>query len=650
MPGMGGAVVEQAPVVTGGAVVARGRWARFPSTRMLWPLLLLITGVGAFLRFWRIDQQSYWTDESHTIVRINGTWNQMLASLSTQGFPPGWYCLLRWWTMLVESWTGSGAYAFSPAATRLPGAALGALTVPGLYFLARQFTDRKGALLVMLLGAVNPFLVYYSRDIKMYPAMWCFLVWHVALFFKWQTTHRHVLWFPLWVLTGAAMTAMHSMSFFIVGLELVFLLTRPRLRPLDGPLWLTGAGVMSLLPIYWYLHRTNWIEQAVDQGSLRGLDWITLYTDMSWRTVASLPCSHVLGYLYPVYPPDGRIISWFGLGYDFNKQLGTRSLPWLASAELWVAAVVGAIMVLGLVPWRGMRRSAEREASVTRGRWWWVLIWIVVPSVCLALTWIPESSPWHGRIWGSLHPSRIWEPRYLGIIVPAWLLWLGASLRRLPTWPVRTLAIVFVVAVCTASSLSNHLIYRQAPWQRTAEAMRRYYDPKKPGAMALGWTQTAFPHTADVMHFQIAAGMRPEGEGAWFPESGQWSQRLTDNINDSRRGDSYEDFVRRARLGGEVSVIVLTDRLGDEVAKADGTTLHRISDIEMDKLLNDRRAQRNGYAWKLVSEETYRWYYEWRFYIFHTWRTRVWVRQAVASPGAGASATTSASAPAATAR
>ena len=30
---------------------------------------------------------------------------------------------------------------------------------------------------------------------------------------------------------------------------------------------------------------------------------------------------------------------------------------------------------------------------------------------------------------------------------------------------------------------------------------------------------------------------------------------------------------------------------------------------------------------KLVREEKYCWYYEWHYYFFHTWRTRVWVRQ-----------------------
>jgi hypothetical protein len=38
---------------------------------------------------------------------------------------------------------------------------------------------------------------------------------------------------------------------------------------------------------------------------------------------------------------------------------------------------------------------------------------------------------------------------------------------------------------------------------------------------------------------------------------------------------------------------------------------------------------RNGVKWKLVEKQEYRWHYEWRFYIFHTWRTRVWQLESV---------------------
>jgi uncharacterized membrane protein len=594
------------------ALPFRRRWQLFPSTGYLWLLMLAITGIGAFLRFWRIGYQSYWTDEAATISKIRGTFDFMLARLSDQGFPPGWYTLLRGWCLAIEHHTGSGAVAFSPVATRSLAAIFGTLLIPGMYFLARQFTDRKGSLLIMLLAAVNPFLVYYSRDIKMYPALWCFVVWNIAIFFKWQTTHRHWLWFPMFVITGVLMTSMQSLAWIIIPLQLIFLLTRPRLKSLDGPLWMLGVGAMAALPAYWYLNRTAWVDRVVDSGGSSGLDWITRYTDMSWKTVASLPTVHILGYLWPTYPPDFRIKDWFELGgKDFDAHIATRSWPWLVDAEIAAMIAVGAILLLGLIPWRGIRRSAERAASVTQNRWWWVALWLIVPQVAFALTWIPANSPWHHRIWGNVDPRPFWEPRYLGVLVPAWLLWLGASLRRLPTWPVRTIAIAFVVAACTISALSNHLMYRNAPFNRAADVAMKYYNPKNKRTLAIGEPSIAFPQMVESLTYELDAGIRPTMEDNFFIPYENFRRGLYSP------GDSA-NFVSDMHNVPYIRTIILTDRYGD---------ITDPKDVSSDQSL----AKRLGANWKLVSEETYEWHYEWRYYIFHTWRTRVWVREEAAT-------------------
>ncbi len=616
---------------------ALSRWNRFPSTPFLWACLLALTALGAFLRFWRIGYQCYWTDEASTVARICGSFDYLLARLSTQGFPPGWYAALRWWCLAIENYTRSGSFAFSPAATRSLPALLGTLTVPAMYFLARQFTDRKGALLVALLTAVNPFLIYYSRDIKMYSAMWLFVALNMAVFFKWQTTHKHLLWFPLFVLTGFLMTAMQSMAWFIIALQLLFLLTRPRLKSLDGPLWLTGVGLISLLPVYWYTYRTQWLTSVVDQNSDGGLSWITRYTDMSWKTLASLPCSHLLGYLWPVYPSSppteptlnighlllhpfapaaaltgdkadwARLQDWFELGdSDFNRHLATRSWHWMADAQLYVAIAFLAILLLGLIPWRGIRRSPERIQSVTRRRWWWVAAWILIPSTALALTWIPDTSPWHNWLWQSFTPPAIWEPRYLGMIVPAWLLWMAASLRRLPTWPLRTLAITFVTAACTFSSLSNHLILRNPPFNRIAEIAKRYYDPQKKLSLAIGNPSTPYAMPVEQVTFHLAAGERPTPEQEPFIPEEHWRYSLYSPAE-------CLAFLTEMRSTPAVKTIILTDRYGD---------LTEPKEI----LSNESLAKRLGPRWKLDAEERYPWHYEWRCYIFHTWRTRVWTR------------------------
>ena len=55
---------------------------------------------------------------------------------------------------------------------RLLPALAGTFMVPAMYFLARQFLGRRGALLAAAFTAVSAFLNYYSRDAKMYEPTW----------------------------------------------------------------------------------------------------------------------------------------------------------------------------------------------------------------------------------------------------------------------------------------------------------------------------------------------------------------------------------------------------------------------------------------------------------------------------------------------
>ncbi len=602
--------------------ISRGHW---PSTPVLWACLLLLTAAGAFLRFWRLDHQAYWTDEAYTIERIRSSFDYMLNRLTDQGFPPGWYTLLRAWRLILTPYVGA-ADAFQPQYLRMLPAFFGTLTVPAMYFLARQFTDRRGALLVMLLAAVNPFLIYYSRDIKMYSGLYFFVVLNMALFFQWLSTGRHWLWFPPLVLSGIAMLSMHYMAFFILILQFIFLLTRHKPRGWEIPFWTLAAAAASWIPYYWHFIYTRGQASERMAGEVdRGMDWIQMYTDMSWKTIGSLPTVHLFGYLWPVYPPDKGLHEWFLLGgEDFTQHLATRSWAWMAHWEEYCAWILLAIMVLGLAPWRRfigkkMPRLTS-ESAATRGRWWWVFLWIALPIAALALTWIPPDSPWYERVWGWKHDGQkpLWEPRYLGIIAPAFLLWLGAALRRLPTLPVRILAITFITGLCTLSSLSNHLIYRNTPFNGSAAILEEYItkDDRSQTAIAVPDVKYPFPaeNAATLMARHAAPGGVEDLTYVPFPQNGRpvsadpsfWPIDLDNEF-------AVRQWLQTAVVPNHhLKVIVLTDRYGDITDPAD-----ILSNASLEKLLGPR--------WQRVHEETYVWHYEWRFYIFHTWRTRVWV-------------------------
>lgn len=589
---------------------SRGRWWGVIS-------LLLITLLGGFLRFWRLDHQAYWTDESATLGRIRGSLEHMARALSDQGFPPGWYVLLRSYALMMEHWLKNPAEAWTPEVMRALPAALSTLMVPAAYFLARQFMDRRGATLVAILTAVNPYLIYYSRDLKMYGPCWMLITLHAALFFHWQFNGKQWLYFPLMVLTGAAATALHAAAWFIIGLELLWLFVRPRMRPLDGVLWALSTVLASLLPAWWYLNKTRWVTDAVEKSRFTGLEWIRDYTDLTWQTVAGLPIVHMFGFLWPDYPPSDRLKNWFSLGNDFSAHLATRSWPWLARAELWIAIGFLALLAVGLVPWRkiiarlrGKKYPPAMGPSTPIHFAFVVFTWVSIPMLLMALTWLQADSPWYRYVWGEHRTNPIWEPRYLGVLIPAWTLWVVAAIRRLPFILVRYAVAAAVILIATAFALTNHLMYRQHPWQQTAEIALKVKTDLPATTQPADRVMVLIPFMryageAPLYNFYSVFGLRLDEP----PAAPSW-QKLELSPR-TIRDDDYIRTIDRARANRRLRAIVITDRLGD------------LNDGDM---TDEQIQNRLGPEWKLVDENICRLNYEWRYYIFHEWRTRAWVR------------------------
>jgi hypothetical protein len=601
------------------------------NTLFFWAAVLAITALGACLRFWRLDYQAYWTDEGYTVYRVRGTFQFLLNQLADQGFPPGWYALVRLWRIFLELRLPI-AETYQPQYLRMVSAFLGSLMVPVMCFLGRQFTDRKGALLVALFAAVNPFLVYYSRDLKMYAALYFFVALNMALFLQWLNSPRNLLWFPLFLLSGVVMTTMHDMAWVAPVLQILFLLLRRRPRPWDVPLWVLATAAAAAIPIYWHFVYTNperWSIRLYSENN-RGLSWITEYTDMSWQTAVSLPTAHVLGYLWPVYPPDQhpedwqRLNDWFILGgRDFTDHLATRSWSWMAHGQLYAAYALFAILIVGLLPWRKIPWRKifflPRKAPAPRlnppprpvGTWWLVALWVLLPTLALAATWIPPEDPWYERLFFGHDHKPLWEPRYLGVIVPAWILWLAASLRRLPFWPVRTVAILAAVGVCGFASLSNHWVYRNPPLQRADAILLDYLDSKNMYATAVAVPPVHYPEPAVNVASAIARHVIPLSpeDSAYTPYPGGRDNTFWPlNLNSEA---AVASWLRTTANNPRIKTIVLTDRYGD------------LADNPADILSDPQVAKLLGSRWTLVRSETYTWHYEWRFYIFHTWRTRV---------------------------
>ncbi len=122
--------------------------------------LLLILAVGIALRYYNNLGISLWHDEAFSALYIKYSWGEMMYRIGLDVHPPIYYVALRFWHYL---------FGDSLLSLRSFSIAFGAGLIPLSYaFVKEAFHNRKAALVVALLTAINPFQLEYVTEVRMY--------------------------------------------------------------------------------------------------------------------------------------------------------------------------------------------------------------------------------------------------------------------------------------------------------------------------------------------------------------------------------------------------------------------------------------------------------------------------------------------------
>ncbi len=131
----------------------------------VWPVaglplwVAVLTVVGLALRLFRLGDAPLWVDEVQTARAIARPWGPMLSATLAQAHPPVYYAGLKAWTEI---------FGATPTSLRLPGAVIGAATVPVAAAAARRLGGSGAARWAAVLVAISPFLVQHSREARQY--------------------------------------------------------------------------------------------------------------------------------------------------------------------------------------------------------------------------------------------------------------------------------------------------------------------------------------------------------------------------------------------------------------------------------------------------------------------------------------------------
>ncbi|TAK21015.1 MAG: hypothetical protein EPO26_16125 [Chloroflexota bacterium] len=138
---------------------------RFEVSRTAHIAIATLTVIGLLLRFWDLGAESLWLDEGISATFSASPLPVLFQTLIERDLhPPLYYLILHGWMWIA----GATEYA-----VRVPTALFGTAMIPLVYRLSRDLYSHQPrgnaiALFAATQIAVSPFLVYYSREARMY--------------------------------------------------------------------------------------------------------------------------------------------------------------------------------------------------------------------------------------------------------------------------------------------------------------------------------------------------------------------------------------------------------------------------------------------------------------------------------------------------
>lgn len=204
-----------------------------------WAILLLMTVIGAYLRFPGLGSLSLYGDEDYTALAVTGILSHGLPYLPSH---------MLYWRAAPFSYVATlSAYLFGldEFSLRLPGAIFGTLTIPVFYVLARRLTGILPAIVGTWLLVFSAWHVDMSREARMYAMFLAFFLVSLYCFYR-GFVEGHKSW-RLAAVTSAIFTlTLHALAGLVVAFwGLAFLLNCSRFSSKDKIYFISAEAALT---------------------------------------------------------------------------------------------------------------------------------------------------------------------------------------------------------------------------------------------------------------------------------------------------------------------------------------------------------------------------------------------------------------------
>ena len=381
-------------------------------------IMVVILLLATVLRFYRLDDQSFWNDEGNSARLSERSIDLIVEGAASDIHPPLYYLLLHGWRELVGD-TEFGLRSLS--------AFFGLGVVALSYALGRQLLGPVGWAAVIAgttLAAVNPALVYYSQETRMYEMLAFLAVLSTLLLVR-------LLRKPGWLLgtavayVVAATAGLYTHYFFpavLLAQNLVFLSwlyrryrssKKPGLAVSDTTIETQTVEKESQLSISLWRDLGAWMAIMLAVFVLY-LPWLAIFfRQIGGRSATRLP-------LFPFLVESGK---WMTFGPTIEIDLVI--LPLLAYTVLLILGLIlglkknrgGVSFSITLVLSLAIPLAIMWLMGATRPAFFKFML-VAVPPLCLI------AGP--GVVWVWRHPGAstfLWVRRAIVVILAALVLW-----------------------------------------------------------------------------------------------------------------------------------------------------------------------------------------------------------------------------------
>jgi 4-amino-4-deoxy-L-arabinose transferase-like glycosyltransferase len=217
----------------------------------VWAVIGLIA-LATAIRILVINDQSFWMDESLTAYEVRLPFGAMLNTVAhVETTPPLYFVLIWGWAKVF----GTSEIALRSLST-LAGIAL----VPIAFSAGRELVSRWAGVLAAAFVAINPFLIWYSQEARVYMLLAALsgasFLWFVRA--RREPSRRNLLW---WAGLSALALTSHFFAGFLVAPEALWLLWIHRTRAVLVAVAVVAAVQVAMLPFALAdtTHGTGWI-------------------------------------------------------------------------------------------------------------------------------------------------------------------------------------------------------------------------------------------------------------------------------------------------------------------------------------------------------------------------------------------------------